>query len=52
VILKKLIVIALMMVAASISETSVNFYQAITQKTAIFILAALRTSNFTKLMVD
>jgi hypothetical protein len=38
--------IALMMEAASTSETSVNFYQlhgATTQKTAIFIFAAVRT---------
>jgi hypothetical protein len=36
---------------ASTSETSVNFYQthgATSQKTAIFILAAVRTWNFTK----
>jgi hypothetical protein len=36
-------VIALMMEAASTSETLVNFYGAKTQKTAIFILAAVRT---------
>jgi hypothetical protein len=38
--------IALLMKAANTSETSVNFYRllgATTQKTAIFILAALRT---------
>jgi hypothetical protein len=36
--------------AASTSETSVHFYQtnsATTQKTAIFILATVRTSNLT-----
>jgi hypothetical protein len=42
-----------MMEVASTSETSVNFYQttrrATTQKTAIFILAAVVTSNPTKL---
>jgi hypothetical protein len=38
--------IALMMAAASTSETSVNFYQT-TQKIAIFILAAVRTLNLT-----
>jgi hypothetical protein len=41
----------LMMEAASASETSVNFYQtrwATNQKTAIFILAAVRTSNLTQ----
>jgi hypothetical protein len=38
-------IIALMMEAASTSESSVNFYQTTrrTQKTAIFILAAVRT---------
>jgi hypothetical protein len=36
------IFIVLMMEAASTSETSVNFYQT-TQKTAIFILAAVIT---------
>jgi hypothetical protein len=39
-------IIALIMVAASTSETPVNFYQihgTTTQKTAIFILAAVRT---------
>jgi hypothetical protein len=38
--------IALMMEAATISETSVNFYRlhiATAQKTAIFILAAVKT---------
>jgi hypothetical protein len=38
--------IALMMEAASTPETSVNFYQTTrktTQKTAIFILTAMRT---------
>jgi hypothetical protein len=42
--------IALMMKAASISESSVNFYQNTrrnNQKTAIIILAAVRTSNLT-----
>jgi hypothetical protein len=42
--------IALMMEAASTSETSVNIYQTTrryNQKTAIFIFAALRTSNRT-----
>jgi hypothetical protein len=42
--------IALVTEAASISETSANFYQATrrtTQKTAIFILAAVRASNLT-----
>jgi hypothetical protein len=40
--------IALMMEAARTSETSVNFYQttgATIQKAAIFILAAVGTSN-------
>jgi hypothetical protein len=40
--------IALMMDAARTSETLVNFYQttlATTQKTAIFVLTAVRTSN-------
>jgi hypothetical protein len=37
--------IVLMMKAASIPETSVNFYQTTTQKTAIVILAAVRTLN-------
>jgi hypothetical protein len=39
---------ALMMEVASTSETSVNFYQmhgATAQKTAIFILVAVRTSD-------
>jgi hypothetical protein len=37
-----------MMEAASTSETSVNrLHSATTQKTAIFILAAVRTSNLT-----
>jgi hypothetical protein len=39
-------IIPLLMETASASETSVNFYQlhaATTQKTAIFILAAVRT---------
>jgi hypothetical protein len=39
---------ALMMEAARTSETLVNFYQihgATTQKTAIFVLIAVRTSN-------
>jgi hypothetical protein len=41
-------IIALMMEAASTSETSANFYQTTwskSQKTAIFILDAVRTSN-------
>jgi hypothetical protein len=37
-----------MMEAASVSETLVNFYQTTTQKTTIFILAAVRTSNLTE----
>jgi hypothetical protein len=41
--------IALMMEAARTSETLVNFYQtfhgATTQKTVIFVLTAVRTSN-------
>jgi hypothetical protein len=40
--------IALMMEAARTSKTSVNFYQTTrryNQKTAIFFLAAVRTSN-------
>jgi uncharacterized protein YpmB len=44
------LIIALMMAAASTYETSVNFYQNArrnNQKTAIFILAAVRTSNLT-----
>jgi hypothetical protein len=36
-----------MMDAAEIFETSVNSYGATTHKTAIFILAAVRTSNLT-----
>jgi hypothetical protein len=42
--------IALMMEAANTSETSVNFtrlHDATTQKTAIFILAAVRTCKLT-----
>jgi hypothetical protein len=44
--------IALMMEAARTSETSVNFYRlhgATTQKTAIFVLTAVRPSNPTEL---
>jgi hypothetical protein len=37
-------IITLMMEAASTCETLVNFYETTTQKTAIFILASLRTS--------
>jgi hypothetical protein len=42
---------SLMMKAASTSETPVNFtrlHDATSQKTAIFILDAVRTSNLTK----
>jgi hypothetical protein len=35
-----------MMEAVSTSETSLNFYSVIAQKTVNFILAAVRTRNF------
>jgi hypothetical protein len=41
-----------MMEAASTSETSVNFNQTTRQKRAIFILAAVRTSNLTILILS
>jgi hypothetical protein len=44
----------LMMEAARTSETLVNFYRlhgATTQKTAIFVLTVVRTSNPTKSMI-
>jgi hypothetical protein len=43
-------IIALIMEAASTSETSLNFYQhyATSQNTVIFKLAAVRTSNLTE----
>jgi hypothetical protein len=37
-----------MVEAAGTSETSVNFYGAVAQKTAIFILAAVRTIKVMK----
>jgi hypothetical protein len=45
-------IIALMIEAASTSETSVNFYQTMRRNNPeedIFIFAAVRTSNLTKL---
>jgi hypothetical protein len=50
-IIRAMSLIALMMEAASTSETSVNFYhttRSTTHKTAIFILAAVITSNLSK----
>jgi hypothetical protein len=47
-------IIALMVEAASTSETSVTstrLHGATTQKTLIFILAAMRTSNFKSQMI-
>jgi hypothetical protein len=48
-------VITMMMEAASTSETSVNFYQTTwrttSQKTAVFVIAAVRTWNLTSLFL-